>query len=63
MGKVGNVKKNHRLVGGNSRFHTCDFFLLYALLLSGFLVTGFSSPQVCRLAKSSLRFSFLESFS
>ena len=25
-------------------------FLLYALLFVGFLVTGSSSPQVCRLA-------------
>jgi hypothetical protein len=30
---------------------------------AGFLVTGFGSPQVCRLARSIFRFSFFESFS
>ena len=56
-------RKKSQAVGGNARFHACDFFLLYALLFSGFRVTGFSSPQVYRLARSILRFSFLESFS
>ena len=35
MGKVENVKKKSQAVGGSSRFHACDFFLLYALLFSG----------------------------
>ena len=46
-----------------SRFQFRALFLLYALLFSGFRVTGFRLPQVWRLAWSSLRFSFLESFS
>ena len=28
MGKTGNVKKKSQAVGGSSRFHACDFFLL-----------------------------------
>ena len=55
--------KSRSSVGGNSRFQFCDFLLLYALLFSGFRVTGFSSPHVSRFAWSIFRFSFLESFS
>ena len=33
MGKVGNVKKKSQAVGGNSRFHACDFYISYSRIL------------------------------
>ena len=44
-------------------FQACARFLLYALLFVGFLVTGFRSPHVPRLALLIFCCSFLDSFS